>query len=451
MANESPSLRAIIQSIVSSSSVTHATLYDYCSKLGLNVSFEPVGTSKTQRLREVVANTPDETLPIVGNNLLAQDLVGGEQKFMLQDLLWEPQGEISKRCRREIAEILEIEDLYRDGKAFFDLLRELFVTYQSSDVFSNWAGVDLDKVERHVYRNPGDWTVEYFWGVLGVFDISSRRFSKFLEGLSHGDIQNCVERQKTFVDKVNSRLKVAGFELREAGSAGGYPDFKVVTLSDRATGRPKNLIFASSEKPDIRFRDAVNNDIEIVTNADKVLIYDRPINHNGLTWRELQDWFRDAYGLESDEKAKNGLYNRLRKSLPKNSPPQLKFFDSYFQTFKKQIPALPALLPEVWLHWDARTVKERGTNALLRSRMDFLLLLPSDVRVVIEIDGQHHYAIGDLACPRKYSDMVHADRLLKLDGYHVFRFGGYELTGDSASELTEAFWGRLFQRFGIAV
>lgn len=50
------------------------------------------------------------------------------------------------------------------------------------------------------------------------------------------------------------------------------------------------------------------------------------------------------------------------------------------------------LLPEVWLHWDPRTVKERGPNALLRFRMDFLLLLPHGTRVVIEVDGKHHYA-----------------------------------------------------------
>ena len=36
------------------------------------------------------------------------------------------------------------------------------------------------------------------------------------------------------------------------------------------------------------------------------------------------------------------------------------------------VPALPALLPEVWLHWDPKTVRERGTAALLGHRMDNL-------------------------------------------------------------------------------
>jgi very-short-patch-repair endonuclease len=81
--------------------------------------------------------------------------------------------------------------------------------------------------------------------------------------------------------------------------------------------------------------------------------------------------------------------------------------------------------------------------------MDFLLLLPSDVRIVIEIDGQQHYAEGDTASPRKYSEMVAADRALKLDGYHVYRFGGFELTQANAEQLVSSFFVRLYARFGI--
>jgi hypothetical protein len=190
-----------------------------------------------------------------------------------------------------------------------------------------------------------------------------------------------------FVNKVNSRLKFEGFELREVGTSGGYPEFKVLPATERPAGKPKNLIFASSEKPDLRLGNALSNDIEIVTNSDKVLVYDQPIDHGGLNWQQLQDWWRDTNGMVDDAQAKKSLYFRLLKSLPKSSPPQEKFFTSYFEIYKEQIPSLPALLPEVWLHWDAKTVHERGVNALVRSRMDFLLLLPNDVRVVIEIDG----------------------------------------------------------------
>ena len=51
-----------------------------------------------------------------------------------------------------------------------------------------------------------------------------------------------------------------------------YPIFTLVSLHAATKGRLKNLIFASPDKPDLRFRDALDNDVEIVTNADKVLI-----------------------------------------------------------------------------------------------------------------------------------------------------------------------------------
>ena len=60
--------------------------------------------------------------------------------------------------------------------------------------------------------------------------------------------------------------------------------------------------------------------------------------------------------------------------------------------------------------------------------MDFLLLLPHGVRIVLEVDGKQHYAEGDTASPKLYSEMVSEDRRLRLRGYEVYRFGGYELT-----------------------
>ncbi|MCW7991362.1 hypothetical protein XF35_40740, partial [Streptomyces platensis subsp. clarensis] len=71
---------------------------------------------------------------------------------------------------------------------------------------------------------------------------------------------------------------------------------------------------------------------------------------------------------------------------------------------------------------------------LARKRMDFLLLLPGGVRIVIEVDGKHHYArevppgSGDWeAAADLYSEMVAEDRALRLKGYEVFRFGGREI------------------------
>ena len=86
----------------------------------------------------------------------------------------------------------------------------------------------------------------------------------------------------------------------------------------------------------------------------------------------------------------------------------------------------------------------------MRQRMDFLLLLSDRIRIVIEIDGKQHYAEEDKASPRLYSEMVAEDRRLKLCGYEVYRFGGYELNSESEAErIVEPFLINLFKRHDL--
>jgi very-short-patch-repair endonuclease len=112
---------------------------------------------------------------------------------------------------------------------------------------------------------------------------------------------------------------------------------------------------------------------------------------------------------------------------------------------------LPALLPEVWLHWDPRTVRERGPQALLRFRMDFLLLLPHGQRVVLEVDGSQHFTgPGGRPDAAKYADSMRGDRDLKLSGYEVFRFGATELLDrERARAMVQQFFVDLVRRFHV--
>lgn len=91
---------------------------------------------------------------------------------------------------------------------------------------------------------------------------------------------------------------------------------------------------------------------------------------------------------------------------------------------------LPALIPQVYLHYDPFTQAERvqlGMGSVLaRQRMDFLMLLDGRVRIVIEVDGQQHNAEGGRASPAHYAKMVEEDRRLRLQGYEFYRFGGAE-------------------------
>ena len=231
---------------------------------------------------------------------------------------------------------------------------------------------------------------------------------------------------------------------------GGYPVFSVVSTQAARNRRPKNLIFASLSKPDLRFISAVDNDIEIVGNAADVLVYDRPIGTDGLRWRDLQAWWQDTQQIASEDETKRSLYRRLTRSLPSSSPPQRNLFELYHEIHGSAVPDLPALLPEVWLHWDHKTVQERGHAALLRFRMDFLLLLPQRQRIVIEVDGSQHYSSDGRPDGTKYAANMRGDRDLKLSGYEVFRFGATELQNrESARLLLQSFFNDLFRRFSV--
>ena len=135
--------------------------------------------------------------------------------------------------------------------------------------------------------------------------------------------------------------------------------FSVVSTRAARNPGPKNLIFATLAKPDIRFTDAIDNDIEIVENADEALVYDRPIGADGIRWRDLQAWWKDSKQLTDEAEAKKSLYQRLIRCLPSNSPPQRNLYELYHEIHGCAVPDLPALLPEVWLHWDPMTPRTR--------------------------------------------------------------------------------------------
>jgi len=81
--------------------------------------------------------------------------------------------------------------------------------------------------------------------------------------------------------------------------------------------------------------------------------------------------------------------------------------------------------------------------------MDFLMLLSDKIRIVIEVDGKQHYSEGDISSPRLYSEMVSEDRALRLKGYEVYRFGGFELCSDQSEAIVKEFFSNLFRKHGL--
>ena len=207
-------------------------------------------------------------------------------------------------------------------------------------------------------------------------------------------------------------------------------------------GEVKNLIFAANgPKPKIVLRDAVSNVIEITENAKYCLVYDLPLGETGLTWRALTRWW--AGGVELDEETERAksteLYRRLHASMNGNEAEQL-LFREFCSLYGTEGFDIPALIPQVYLHYDPYSRHAR--SSLVRQRMDFLLLLPGHRRVVLELDGRQHYADEQgRADTGRYAEMVAEDRKLRLAGYEVYRFGGAEFVDrKQGGEMLRAFF-----------
>jgi len=214
-------------------------------------------------------------------------------------------------------------------------------------------------------------------------------------------------------------------------------------------GKVKNLIFAANgPKPEIVLIDSVSNDIQIVQNEQYCLVYDKLIPEHGLLWTDLVAWWSEQNG-NSTLKRKEleiSLYERLRRSLV--SDPERLLFNTYFAQFRNEFgDALLALIPQVYLHYDPYTINQLANGKrLARQRMDFLLLFSNHIRVVLEVDGKQHYAEQEQANPQRYAAMVSEDRRLRLAGYEIYRFGGYELQGQAGKQVVVKFFRALFNR-----
>lgn len=435
---------------------THNTLDAELTSVGLPSSTS--GNTKAELTASSLDALPDSHLVDVARRMLAGYEWPGSDRRILQDLLWAREGHppVSKRTRREIARALPTDDLNNHYQRFRTLLDSLF-ELDARDFFDFGPTIG-GQIDRHFNQNP-DWSVEEVFDAVGAIDsCSDRRFMLLVEGIVSGDTVPDEEAQRRLVARIDPPLASAGLHLRELAATEGYPTFTVVPARSRV-GQARNLIFASPRKPDLRLSDAIDNEIELCSDPEDVLVYDRPISADGVRWRDLQAWYRDIHQLDTDHAAKTALYRRLRQSLPAESPPQLMLFDLYHEIHANAVNDLPALLPEVWLHWDPQTIRARGARALLNLRMDFLLLVSGGARIVLEVDGRTHYAKEQkngpdenqwVADPPCYARTMAGSRELTLAGYEVYRFGAHELlSAPRARPILTTFFADLFRRHHV--
>jgi len=412
-----------------------------CSELGLpeGEQSEAYSSKHYYVLRRVQSLGRDQVIA------LGKQVIERYPTYALEetlDLIEPPQdGAISAITRRHlIDELSDLGDL-AGGMYVSDFLGRIFPLSQMPFDGGVFGATLADGVQQHMERND-DWSCKDFFAFANAMKLSERRFRLILEQTVHPEVRT-GEDQIRFVEAINRHLVRDGFELVPAEQTSGYPVYRVVKKGG-VSGHCKNLIFAANgPKPKLVLADALNNDIRIVENSQYCLVYDRPLGFDGLRWPELVDWWSECFPCKDPEKS---LYRRLLASL--GSEAEKRFFWFYFVILRDALKErLPAIIPQVYLHYDPYTLRELPSgSALARQRMDFLLLLPYRQRVVIEIDGKHHYAEDDAASPKLYAEMVAEDRNLRLLGYEVYRFGGSELGESTARETVATFLNRLLKR-----
>lgn len=283
---------------------------------------------------------------------------------------------------------------------------------------------------------------------LEVKYLPDETFIKFLECLVKPEVREGDE-QKKYVQHINGIIKDDGYELYISSQKSGVPHYSI-RKRKIVEEELKNLIFAPvGQKPDITIENSISNELRLIGNTDNCLLYNFEIGADGLQWNTLIKWWKEN-NKKYDGDVELELYGRLKMSL--DSEPEKIFFRTYYNYYRHPIKKdIPALVPQVYLHYDPRSkYQRRGQVVYSHQRMDFLMLLPGGIQIVFEVDGQQHYSQNGRAVPALYAEMVKDDRTLRLNGYEVYRFGGYEFWNETnAKKMICEFFDKLFERYGI--
>lgn len=366
--------------------------------------------------------------------------------------------DITEVTRRDIIDYFIAANITFSGK--LDELEFLGRIWDLSSMPS-WDG-RFDNAYDDIYQhrvNNYDWDVyNLLCTRLDLLKCEDETFGKFLENCVHPIVRPDRELVTTLVSVLNDCLRQDGYSLREASQISGKSVYKLMRLKGGVPGSVKNLVFAANgPKPEIILADAVSNDIKIVKNEKYCLIYDKPILDRGLLWKDLLEWWqeRQSHTFPNHRTLESSLLQRLLASLSEDSPPERLLFQTYYRHFLHDLgDNLPALIPQVYLHYDPKTIRHlvqsQQNQRLIRQRMDFLLLFSNHTHIVLEVDGQQHYSTNGKAKPELYAQMVAEDRRIRLQGYEIYRFGGAELQDEQQGKtIIIDFFNALFQQHSI--
>lgn len=341
-----------------------------------------------------------------------------------------------------------------------------YVAEFTKRVVPDVADGTLADIARHM-DSFKDWDFWYLFNdILELTHVPDEKFIYFCEQYVHPimnrsffdeENEERVDVTKKCIIAINKRLSELGLMLRATNETNGISIYKVVPTTQSVSEPIKNIIFAAKYKPDIVIDDALSNSI-MVANANGALVYDQGIPADGIRWNTLAQWYSSLENDNNEKKMAHYFYDCL------DSDAEKLFYKGYIEYIKKNGKHLPALIPQVYLYYDPKKKTEREIKVFEHQKMDFMMVISTNQRIVIEIDGIQHYAEDSTApgtqfkryaSAQRYAEMMKAHREMVLVGYDVYRFGGRELwvndanTEESILDMVSGFFDALFEKYGV--
>ena len=209
---------------------------------------------------------------------------------------------------------------------------------------------------------------------INPYDYEGTTKERFIKILESSD----AITQAKIIEGVLTKYTVSYFpENEREGKQALFNEFQEIikrlksstSVRQGTEGEVKNLIFAANgPKPEIVLADSISNQIQIVKNANFCLVYNLLIPENGLTWETLVEWWakKNNFAFPNNQTEFN-LYNRLKQSL--EYQPEIIVFTTYFKRLRREFgKSFPAFIPQVYLHYDQKTIKKYRENSSSNSK-----------------------------------------------------------------------------------
>ena len=100
------------------------------------------------------------------------------------------------------------------------------------------------------------------------------------------------------------------------------------------------------------------------------------------------------------------------------------------------------------MNYDPLTLFQRdGVKNVNNQRVDFMMVLPKGIKLIIEIDGYSHFTKDNKPDLDRYTENLVFDRTMYLKDFKVIRFGSSELDSKTYKTTLYNFFHTLFGSF----